>query len=49
MVGIFALGILTCIFCLAIDKIFTPYWSIVSKLSKYTTTQYMQLKSKFNE
>lgn len=49
MVGIFALGILTCIFCLAIDKIFTPYWSIVSKLGKYTTNQYMQLKSKFNE
>lgn len=49
MLGIFALGILTYIFCLAINKIFTPYWNIVSKLSKYTTTQYLQLKSKLNK
>lgn len=49
MAGIFVLGILTCIVCLAIDKIFTPYWNIASKFGEYTTTQYMQLKYKFNK
>lgn len=47
--GIFLLGIFTCIFCLIVDKIFTPYWNMISKIGSYTTSKYMQLKSKFNE